>query len=514
MGPFLEFRRWITQAPPAERLLAGVVGALVVALIGWAAVPAPGSSDASIASEESQTASVELATSTTPVAGGTKVAGSATKAASSGGHPGSSRGVQASGPAASAAKKAGPLEALRASDRGITAKEVKLGFVMMDVGGLRNSGFGVVNTRTDVPQVIDALVDWANKKGGVHGRKIVPVKKTVDLINQTDQRNKCLDFTQRDKVFAVVDSFTYVFPGTRACLTVENKTPYFTAFPGGLTEIAKAAPFQVSNSADSNNMLKNWVFGAKAQGFFDPKKGFGKLGILSDNCDRTVFDGPVGLKTYLKQAGVTSWSEFVSGCDITDQQAAGAPAVLQHRRDGVTHVLLTTFSVAAAAYTNAAGAQNWKPKYFAGDFGFISWDGSTPDFDPAQWDGARATTNTRTGELAAGKPLSPKAKECSKILTDRGLEPIKEYNRDYEAWLYCDHVQLFLKAANAAPRNLTRLDWGAAVQKVGEFESAFFNGVRFEPGVLAGGGRKLAVIEWRRSCACYHQIKGFGAAYR
>ena len=66
---------------------------------------------------------------------------------------------------------------------------------MMDVGGLRNAGFGVINTREDIPQVVDALVDWANDNGGIHGRKIVPVKKNVDLISPKDQRNKCLEFT-------------------------------------------------------------------------------------------------------------------------------------------------------------------------------------------------------------------------------------------------------------------------------------------------------------------------------
>jgi hypothetical protein len=126
----------------------------------------------------------------------------------------------------------------------------------------------------------------------------------------------------------------------------------------------------------------------------------------------------------------------------------------------------------------------------------------------------RAVTDTRTGELVVGKPLSPKAKECSKILTDHGLPPIKEYIRDYEAWLLCDHLTLFLVAADIAPRNLTRADWGIAVQRVGDFASSFFESVRFEPGVFAGGGRQLAVIEWRRECGCYHQIRGFKLSYR
>jgi substrate-binding family protein len=513
---FSEFRRWVTDAPGAERLLAAVGAMVVLGLIGWAAVPS--STDASpLGGTETVASSLDVApdapaavTSGGPVA---SKGGTATTA-----HPSVSAAGATAAPGqivAAAKRPGGALEALRASDRGVTASTVKVGFVMMDVGGLRNSGFGVINTREDIPQVIDALVDWANKKGGIHGRKIVPVKKTVDLINPSSQRNACLDYTQRDKVFAVIDSFTYVFPATRACFTVENKTPYFGAFPGGTQELAKAAPFQVSTSGDSNTMMKNWVFGAKAAGFFDKKNGFGKLGLLTDNCDRSVYDAPNGLKAYLKQVGITEYSEFVSGCDITDQQAAGVPAVLRHRRDGVTHVMLASFSTAAAGYTKAAASQSgWKPKYFESDFGFMSWDGSTPDFNPDQWDRVRAVTSTRTGELAVGKPLSPMAQMCSKILVDHGLPPIKEYNRDYEAWLHCDHLRLLMQAANIAPRNLTRLDWGNALQRVGDFDSAFFNGVRYEPGVFAGGGRKLAMIEWRKECGCYHQIKGWGKAYR
>lgn len=514
---FAEFKRWFGEAPPVERFLALGASVVITALVAWAAVPSGGEVFDAQAAGGSFTATDA---SSLPTATGTD----ATTAAAAKGQPGKAATVAdnaatnptppgGTGPGGTTAPGA-KLEPLIASDRGLTATTAKVGFVIMDVGGLRNAGFGVIKTREDIPQVIDALVDWANDNGGLNGRKIVPVKKVADLINPNDQRNKCLEFTQRDQVFAVLDSFTYVFPSTRACFTVENKTPYFGAFPGGKQELAKAAPFQVSTSGDSNRMIKNWVYGAKAEGFFDPAKGFKKLGILTDNCDRSVYDGADGLKAHLKAVGIKEWSEFASGCDITDQQSSGAPAVLRHRQDGVTHVMLASFSTAASAYTRAAASQSgWKPKYFVSDFGFMSWDGSTPDLDPGQWDGVRAVTSTHTGELAVGKPLSPQAKACSKILTDRGLPPITEYNRDYEAWLFCDHLRLLVAGAKLAPRNLTRLSWGAAVQKVGDFTSAFFNGVRYEPGVFAGGGHNLALIEWQRACACYKQVRGFKKGY-
>lgn len=517
MSAFGEFKWWNRAAPGAEKALAVVAASLALALLGWAAVPASDAepetalqaADASAVvaaapgSATSSAASVPATDTTTPALGSTVAAGSPAQ------RPGAA-GQTARRPAGATA----PSEPLRASDRGVTATQLKLGFVMFDIGGLRATGFNVIKVREDVPQVIDALVDWANDNGGVAGRKIVGVKKLVSLIDPNDQRAKCLDYTQRDKVFAVLDSFTYIFPATRACLTVENKTPYFTAWPGGAREVAKAAPYQVSTNADNNVHLKNWVMGARDAGFFKASNGFAKLGILSDNCDRSIFDGSSALKGYLKAAGVTSWSEFVADCDVTGQQSAGLPAVLQHRRDGVTHVLLTTFSTGAAAYTDAAAAQGFKPKYFVGDLNSLSWDGSTPDFDPDQWNAVRGVTASRSGELKAGKPLSPQAKACSKILTDRGLAPIREYNADFEAWLLCEHLMLFLKGSALAPRNLTRADWGVALQRLGDFESAFFSRTRFEPGVVTGGGRTLASIEWRKGCACYHQVSGFRASYR
>ena len=514
MQRFAEFKRWLIEAPKAERTFTLVAALVLAGLIGWAAVPSSRGDALDAGLTGSSITGTQ--TSSVPSATGSAAGPAATGRSVAAGGPSGSPSTGPTGGSISGAPSAAPgkLEALRASDRGLTATTAKIGFVIMDVGGLRNSGMGVINTRDDIPQVIDALVDWANDNGGLNGRKIVPVKKVVDLISPNDQRNKCLDFTQRDQVFAVLDSFTYVFPSTRACFTIENKTPYFGAFPGGKQELAKAAPFQVSTSGDSNQMMKNWVYGAKAEGFFDPAKGFKKLGILTDNCDRSVYDGPDGLKAYLKAVGVNQWSEFVSGCDITDQQASGVPAVLRHRQDGVSHVLLASFSTAAASYTRAAASQSgWKPKYFASDFGFMSWDGSTPDLNRGQWDHTRAVTSTYTGELAIGKPLSAQAQACSKILTDRGLPPIREYNRDYEAWLFCDHLRLLIAGAKLAPRNLTRLDWGASVQKVGDFTSAFFNGVHFGPGVFAGGGHNLALIEFRLDCECYKQIRGFKKGY-
>lgn len=514
-GPFREMRSWGRAAAPAEKSLASVAACVVIGLLAWAALPGPEAvrDDEAVAVVQSAASAPVATTDVVPATAGragTTVGAAAAPSAARRAGPGAA--PQAAGAAADGAPRV--AQTLVASDRGVTAKTLKLGFVMFDIGGLRATGFNVVDVREDMPAVIDALVDWANDTGGIAGRKVVAVKKLVSLIDPNDQRAKCLDFTERDKVFAVLDSFTYIFPATRACLTVEHKTPYLTAWPGAAREVAKAAPYQVSTNADNNTLVKNWVYGARDAGFFAASKGFRKLGLLTDNCDRAVFDGPHGLKGYLEAVGVTSTSEFIADCDTTGQQAAGIPAVLQHRRDGVTHVLLATFSTGAAGYTKAAASQGFAPKYFAGDFNSITWDGSTPDFDRAQWDRVRGVTSTRSGELKAGKPLSPAAKRCSTILTERGLRPITDYNADFEAWLLCEHLMLVRRASTLAPVNITRAAWGAAVQRIGDFESAFFSRTRFEPGIVTGGGRTLATIEWRRGCGCYVQVGGFRASYR
>jgi hypothetical protein len=70
---------------------------------------------------------------------------------------------------------------LTASDRGVTAKAVKVGFGIVTAGNvdLEEAGFGVKAQR----DTWQAFVDEVNRTGGVNGRTVAPVYRQYDVLN-------------------------------------------------------------------------------------------------------------------------------------------------------------------------------------------------------------------------------------------------------------------------------------------------------------------------------------------
>lgn len=545
MGPFLQMRLWATTAPTSERIFAAVGGVLAVALVAWALVPEGGGSESVAAGDatfsdggfleegaaldgvgtdvpstddstpgveptfDENGAPIDPAVGDVPVDGAAPLPDSPTGGATPGDAGADPAGAPA--PAGGAGGGGGQPAAgpLTASDRGVTPESVKVGLVTLNLGGLEAAGFAA-GLRGDIRQTIKAYVDAANKAGGINGRKIAPVVKTVDLVSEDDQRRKCLEFTKTDKVFAIVDSVGFLTEPTKACVSVENKTPLYTAIPGSAREIAKAAPYQISPRKDHSRAVRDYVAAAKADGFFDPAKGFKRLGLVTDECE---VDTLADLKAALAQAGVKNVSEFRVACDITAQRSVGGPAVLQHQRDGVSHVFFGIANPAVTSYTNVAENANYRPKIFVSDWWTLSTNQSAEDFNPAVFDGARGVTSTVDGDTAVGKPLPELTRKCSKIMQDAGIPPITGAPADIEVVIMCEHFELFLKMARNAGSNLTRSGMTQNIGSVGVFNgSTVFQSSFDRPGKYTGGDA-IKISVWKASCKCWHAASPYRKAY-
>ncbi len=500
------FRLWLDQSSRKELSLTTAALALALAVGAWTLTPVGSRSAADRVSADS---TVDEGTATPldpelPTEGAStrksnrSRAGASQAAANAAGEPGGSVTVR---------------PGFTGSDIGVQADSIKLGFTIINLGGAESAGLSAAtNLRDDIREVIDALVDDANKRGGVLGRKIVAAKASVDLLNADDQRQKCLQLTETEKVFGVIDSFAILYEPAKACVTVEHKRPLLSNIPGPRRNVEAAFPYQVSPVDDYNQRLKNWVFWARDSGFFG--KGFRKLGILSDSCATSALDDPkIGLKAYLRQIGVTSWSEFRANCDISSQQTSGTPAVLQHIGDDVSHVFFATIGAGPRDYFRAAQAQGYKPKYGVSDMFGLTSTGTSRGWQPDQFDRTRAVTTNHEGERVRGKPFTPEAERCSKIFTEHGLDPIRDYSFDSEALFLCEELHLFIRTAMEVGPNLTRLAWATRVQTIGEFRPSFGDVARFDREGKVTGGDTIATIEWRRECTCYWQVEGFRPAY-
>ena len=512
MGPFLQFRLWLKEAPRPEIRMFGASVLALLGIVAWSLVPSGGT-----APGESVPAALGAPTGAPqpgtpgfvpPIEGSTPTGA---------GIPGTPNSPFGSAFPTGTPTSSATAQALTASDIGVTAKTIKLGFTIINLAGAEQAGLNAAaNLRGDIRQVIDALVDDANKRGGILGRSIVAAKASVDLLDPADQQQKCLQLTETEEVFAVIDSFAFLNEAAKACISVDHKRPLISNIPGPRKDVERAYPYQISPVDDYNQRLKNWVFYAKESGFFNRSKGFVRLGILSDTCAPSALDDPkIGLKAYLKQVGLkeSDWSEHRVNCDIQSQQSAGAAAVLQHRGDDVTHVFFATIGAGVRNYLQVAQNSQWKPKYGVSDEWGLTSSGTSRGWQADQFDGTRAVTTNHEGELIIGKPLTPTAKFCSKIFTDHGLEPVTNYSYDSEALFLCEELQLFIEAATKAGTYLTRPIWAQALQTVGKFKPAFGDLALFNKVGKVTGGDSVAVIEWRKQCTCYVQVRGFRPAY-
>lgn len=523
----VQFRLWLKEAPATERAMTAAIAVLVLALLAWALVPAPterigelvdartppavGAGSGS-GPEDGVTIAEDGGSGATDV-GVSAGAGSALPAATGTVMPGGAPGRPGDPPGTT------PAGRLTATDRGVSADAIKVGFAIVNFDSANAAGI-FPDLRKDASQAIDAMVEYANERGGVLGRRIQPVKVRPDLISADDQRQKCVELTETHGVFAVMDSFAFSAETSTACITAEHKTLLLNGNPGSSANVRLGFPYHVSVHKDDNRKMKDLAVAAKSTGFFDPDKGFRKLGIFGDACGASpaIFDSPTdGLKAYLSAAGVKEWSEFRSDCDAALSPHNAAQAVVQFQSDGVTHVLLAAHPPVVDGYFTAAGSARYYPKYFFGDYINLAAGPWAKRLEPEGADGAMGVTQTHAGEGAVRKPLPPLTQACSKIFTDHGLAPVSsappdDIGDDLEILALCESFLLFLQVATAAGPELTRATWVSALAGVGDYRAASTDLARFDRRGKMTGGDTTKLIEWHKSCTCWHQLTDFEPA--
>src|SRR5581483_4932470 len=107
------------------------------------------------------------------------------------------------GPTPGVTATTGPV-ARTASDQGVTPDTIKVGFLLVSFANLDAAGFAF-GQRQDREAAIKAYVDDVNKRGGIHGRKVVYTIVKSDPFNAAANRQACIKLTTDEKVFAVLN---------------------------------------------------------------------------------------------------------------------------------------------------------------------------------------------------------------------------------------------------------------------------------------------------------------------
>ena len=331
----MRLRMWAKEAPRSHVVSTAAV--VLALLVGLAAISVPAGRRLADTTAAPELRTVGAAGEAAQGAGGTSAEAAATDATGAGGATVAGATTRASG--GGAAGKAGTTGSvttgaggtgatnvtLKASDVGVTKDTIKVGFLNAQIGGFDATGFAL-GFRDDLEAVEKALVDKANKDGGVQGRKITYVTGKADPLSQTSMRAGCITMTDDQKVFAVFDQTALT--GTALNCYPEKRTPAFTSNAGTVDSKfwTKAGGYLISGGSTFDRGIQNWATMMLEDGFIGAGKG--KLGILSDDCapDPDVVDNI--LKPFLTREGHRLRRPRVS-CDAGHraQKQVGAAAL-------------------------------------------------------------------------------------------------------------------------------------------------------------------------------------------
>jgi hypothetical protein len=521
MRPFQEFRLWARRAPASERVSAGVATLVVVVLIAWLLVPdsdgaAPGQVFASGAGGAAAgtvgTSATTLAsdgggaggpaTAPSPAAG---VGGGATGApGASSGAPVTSGGPAGGGSATGAGAAAQGCVSPPGSAKGITDKEVRVAIALTQIVGPAANTLFDVPTPAQAKADFDAAVAGINKEGGVACRKLVPRYINVNPVDESQMMGVCRDVADSD-VFAMVDTGSLATrPAVLACFG-QRKVPYFGAFYITNTARQQFSPY-IFSFYYKEQVYRDTAFGLRDLGFFDPAKGFKKLGFIYRDCEREAI---TAFRGWIREAGVPD-AQVVTynvGCPaVFASETDLAQAVLTFQRQGVTHVIPGNFQGDIARFTAHAEQQRFRPRYGFPDEALLSIASGSRAPNADNIANALAVTLGRDGEQnTAGMAPTGGTQKCNAYRQAAGLPPV--YKVPANAGHACDQLWMLQAALSRAPE-LSATALAAGLQQARSIDFSYPQGPNdFSGKGVTTGGQFWRPAQFMPDCKCWRIIQ-------
>jgi hypothetical protein len=414
------------------------------------------------------------------------------------------------GPATSAVPTGaaqGAGTALRATDVGVTADSIKVGFLLLDTGGLSQIGIAVPGV-DPVQQraAFEAQLKDTNDRGGINGRKVVGVYEKFDVLSQDDMRRSCLAIRDQ-KPFAAVAAGG--FQGHAVlCLTEEAGIPLVTQGSHGTPtdHLRRSKGRLVAMYPHSDRLMANWVAELDRQGVLKGKK----IGIVAQdsvNPGNTVIGG--GLIPALKRFGYTATHVSHFSADQSVAASQVPIEVQQMQTKEIDVVMLTTSTLVSTQFAQAADNQLFRPRYTITDWASMNNDTSNQNMPPS-YDGTILITTYKTGEEKIGIGESAPERECRDIY-ERGTRRQLAKKGENEHGLTassCTTLKAFLVGAAKAGPELTRAAFSRAVQTIGAFPMSMWGGGSFGPSKFDAADL-VRTTKWQAGCRCLIPTDGF-----
>jgi ABC-type branched-subunit amino acid transport system substrate-binding protein len=354
---------------------------------------------------------------------------------------------------------------------GVTASTVKVGVSLIDFNCIKQFTDTI---RLDQPSYYKAFADDINKKGGVGGRQVVLDVKQSCPITAGQAQKACTDFTEDDKVFAVIGLIYDTSGAAQTCVAKQHKTPMMTFLinqatidksPPGLMILA-GATLDRSDTVMGKLLKDNNTLQGK------------KIAILSSAANRKqVTDS---LEPALKSLGIPTGSTVLlnigSTGDTTAAQSQLDSAIDTWKSEGVNAVFVSgddavskqfieklrkqmpNFQLVSDTYTALLAAQEdntMKPNPYEG---MINIFGQTPqEFEQSNnWKYCADIYKAQTGIEATPPTATIK----------QGQNTIDKYRSINDP---CTLLTLFKTIGDKAGTYLNIANWTNAVNNLGSF---------------------------------------------
>ncbi len=228
---------------------------------------------------------------------------------------------------------------------GVTANEIKLGVSLTDFDCIK----GYVDfMRVNQEQNYQAYIDDINQRGGINGRKIVPVFHRFCPIPDAQRLvSICTKFTDDDKVFAVMGNLFDPSGNAQTCVAKKHKTVLFAYM---LTKeiIDKSPPGLIIYPGNVPERTTQILAGLlKSAGTLSGKK----VAILGETTSAKTVTSSV--EPALKDLGVETGSTAIlqiAGTDTTSAQSQLDSFIERWKTEGVNALFVTGTQVASSQF--------------------------------------------------------------------------------------------------------------------------------------------------------------------
>jgi branched-chain amino acid transport system substrate-binding protein len=353
-----------------------------------------------------------------------------------------------------------------AATPGVSKDEIKLGVTYVDFEPIKDL---VDISHGDYEKTYNAVIDDLNKKGGVDGRKIVPVFGKVNPLGTAPAQEVCLKLTEDQKVFAAVGFFIL---DAQNCYVAQHDTPVLggTMNPTYLQQ-AKA-PWMTLDSGPE-------VTPRAIEALANSGALAGKIGVVGVAQEqKNLLDAVV--TPSLKRNGI-KYTTAIIDAPLTDTvsatQQAGTIAE-KFKSEGIKTVLLV--GAAPTVFSNALKNSDYRPKLVGVPFSTFQGAALNKATDPTIWKGSV------TADIAADFK-DPSLQKCygivEKATGDTIVERPQPGTPDYQASARaaCQYISLFSQLAGAAGKDLTVAGFGKAAEKLGSVTIPGLGTIKYDP---------------------------------